>query len=81
MKKIPKEEMPDKLPIKEGRSSLLRLSLINLQIGEGLEVERGELRTQKPPYDIISRIKKKYGFRYKYGQNADGSGWLFKRVK
>ena len=81
MKKIPKEEMPDKLPIREGRSSRLRLGLINLQIGEGLELEPGELKTKKPPYDIIARIKKKYGYRYTYGEKLDGTGWWFKRVK
>lgn len=81
MKKITKEEMPDRLPIREGRSSRLRLALINLQVGEGLELERGELKTKNPPYDVISRIKKKYGYRYAYGEKLDGSGWWFKRVK
>lgn len=79
MKKIAKEEMPDDLP-GGGRSSRLRLGLINLQVGEGLSLNSAEAKTKKSLYNIVSRIKKKYGFRYKYVQNADG-GWLFKRVK
>ena len=80
MKKIEKEEMPEEMP-GGGRSSKLRTALINLKVGEGLRLEPGEAKKPKSLYAIIARIKKKYGFRYKYGQNADGSGWLFKRVK
>ena len=80
MKKIAKEEMPEVMP-GGGRSSKIRIALINLQVGEGLRLEPGEAKAPKALYNLIARIKKKYGFRYKYTQNAVDKGWLFKRVK
>ncbi|MCX6198071.1 MAG: hypothetical protein NTY88_02460 [Bacteroidetes bacterium] len=81
MKKIPKHEMPEILPVKSGRSSNLRAGLIGLEIGEGLKMPIEEWKGKKPPYDIVSRIKKKFGYRYKYGLSHDKTEWLFKRVK
>lgn len=80
MKKIAKEEMPEEMP-GGGRSSKIRIALINLKVGEGLRLEPGEAKKPKAIYAIIARIKKKYGFRYKYTQNTADTGWLFKRVK
>ncbi len=72
--------MPDDL-YGGGRTSKLQLALLTLKVGEGLRLEPGELRSPKALYAIISRIKKKYGFRYKYARNIGDNGWLFQRVK
>lgn len=36
MEKIGKEDMPKRLPVKQGRETKLRLMLLELEIGEGV---------------------------------------------
>ena len=80
MQILKKEEMPKILPIKGGRDSKLRVMLLQLEIGEGLFMSHEEWKRKKPPYQVVSYIKKSHGRLFKYGKKADGSGWIFKRI-
>lgn len=81
MKKLGKDEIPEQMPVKRGRDTKLRLMLLSLEVGEGLFMPKEEWKRKNGPYYVIARIKKTHGFRYEYGLKADGSGWLFRRVR
>lgn len=59
---------------------MLRVKLLELQIGEGIFLPRDEWRTKNSPAYVISYIKKTHNYRFEYGFKTDGTGWLFKRV-
>jgi hypothetical protein len=81
MKIIEKDKVPDILPVKGGRETLLRVMLLQVKVGEALEMGKEEWLGKNPPYKIVAKVKKTHGFEFKYGKKADGSGWIFKRVK
>jgi hypothetical protein len=81
MKKIPKEEMPQQLPVKRGRDTRLRGALVQLEVGEGLFLPKEEWKRKSSPAFVVARLKKTLNLRFEYGQKTDGTGWLFKRVK
>ena len=80
MKKLKETELPEILPVYKGRDTKLRVMLLNLQVGEGIELPLQEWKRKNPPYKIARRIKKTHGFVYEYGLKRDGTGWLFRRV-
>jgi hypothetical protein len=80
MEKIEKAAMPAVLPVSRGRNTLLRAQLLQLEVGEGLFLPKGEWSGKSKPGYIVARIKKTHGFLFDYGFKIDGSGWLFKRV-
>jgi hypothetical protein len=81
MKKIPKEEMPQQLPVKRGRDSRLRGALLELEVGDGLFLPTAEWKPKSSPAFVVARLKKTQNLRFEYGLKPDGSGWLFRRVK
>jgi hypothetical protein len=80
MQIIKKEEVPAVLPTKGGRDTKLRVMLIQLQVGDALDVPTEEWHRKNPPYKIIAGVKKTHGFRFEYGKKADDSGWIFRRI-
>jgi hypothetical protein len=80
MQKLKKEEMPTILPIASKRSTLLRVTLLQLEIGEGLFLPRDEWKAKNSPRFIVVAITKSHGFRYEFGWKSDGTGWLFRRT-
>lgn len=80
IKKLDKDEVPEMLPIKRGRESLLRIMLLKLEIGETLFMPKQDWKAKVGPYYIVASVKKKFGYRFEYGMKDDGSGWLFRRV-
>ena len=80
MKKIPKDELPDILPIYKGKDTSLRVNLLQLKVGEGLELSINEWKRKNPPYKIARGVKKTHGYIFEYGLKRDGTGWLFRRV-
>jgi hypothetical protein len=80
MKLISKEEMPEVLPVRRKRNTLLRTMLLQLEVGAGLFMPRTEWKAKNPPAYVVAGIRKSHGYRYDYGLQADGSGWLFRRV-
>ena len=80
MKILKKRESPDILPVATGRTTLLRTMLLQLQVGEGLDLPLEDWKSKKTPYYIVARIKKSYGMQFEYGFKTDGTGWLFRRI-
>lgn len=80
MKKIEKDEMPAILPVSRRRNTMLRVMLLQLEVGEGLFLPREEWKAKNPPHYVVANIKKSHGFRFDYGFKTDGTGWLFRRV-
>lgn len=75
------EERPEILPIKKGRTTLLRSFLLQMTVGEILFMPNNEWKSKSTPRHVIARIKKHHGYHFEYGRKTDGTGWLFKRVK
>jgi hypothetical protein len=80
MEKLKKEELPDLLPVKRGRDTLLRTQLLQLQVGEGVFMPKEEWKRKNTPFYVIAQLKKTKGLRFEYGMKTDGTGWLFRRV-
>ena len=80
MKKITKEEF-EQTPVtgRGGRSPLFR-ALLELNIGEGLEITAHEWTKSYPPTRIAKAISKKYKRSYKGGRNSATRGWVLLRV-
>jgi hypothetical protein len=76
-----KEEAPEILPVSHGRNTLLRVKLLQLKVGEYLELPKEDWKTKNTPRYIVAAIKKKFGFEYEWGKKIDGTGWAFRRVK
>lgn len=76
-----KEETPEILPVSHGRNSLLRVKLLQLKVGEVVELPKADWKTKNSPRYIVAAIKKKYGIVFEWGKKIDGSGWMFKRVE
>jgi len=76
---LPKDELPAILPVKRGRSSLLRQALLQLEVGTGLFVPKEACRAKNGPASVVHRIRQATGMRIEYGMKPDGSGWIFRR--
>lgn len=59
---------------------MLRVQLLQLQVGEVLFMGKEEWKTKTSPRFVVYAITKKYSMRYEYGRTIDGTGWLFKRI-
>lgn len=81
IQKLGKDEFKNDLPVSRGRNTMLRVMLLQLEVGESLFLPRDDWKTKTKPYYVVARIKKTKGYLYDYGFKTDGSGWLFRRVK
>lgn len=81
MKKLLKEEIPQLLPIKRKKQTKLSVLLMQLAVGEGITLDFTEWKRKTNPKYVVAYIKKTKGMRYEWGENKDGTGWLFRRVK
>jgi hypothetical protein len=80
MKIIPKGTINGMLPIKKGKDSKLRAMLLQLEVGDTLEIDKSEWTRKKPPYHIVGHIKRKLNRTFLYNQKLDESGWMFQRL-
>ncbi|MBI1287945.1 MAG: hypothetical protein GC178_10230 [Flavobacteriales bacterium] len=81
MRKLSKDEIPEVLPIVRGRNTMLRVMLLQLEVGEILFMPNEEWKAKSSPRYVVNAIKKKHPHRFEYGKKTDGTGWLFKRIK
>lgn len=81
IKKIAKEELPEILPIRRKRITAIRFNLEQLAVGEGLFVSKEDWKAKSSPSYLVASIRKSFGYQYEWGLKADGSGWLFRRIK
>jgi hypothetical protein len=80
MKKLSKEEVKELPILKKGRYTRLHMQMLQLQPGEGLQVNRGEdWISKRPPYQLISRFAKKHKWKMTSGRSRDGKGWIIIR--
>ena len=80
MKKITQEEF-EQTPVtgRGGRSPVFR-ALLDLAVGEGIELSAGEWTKSYPPTRIAKAIGTKYKRTYRGGRNGATGGWSLLRV-
>lgn len=80
MKKLTSDEY-DQLPIRgKGRSSHVFNSIVNLQIGEALLIEKNDWKRKASPSTLVRYIEKNHDMRFTCGSIAGGNGWAVRRI-
>ncbi|CAN5354555.1 hypothetical protein BH10BAC1_BH10BAC1_00510 [soil metagenome] len=80
MKKLTSAEY-EQLPIRgKGRSSLVFNSIVNLQIGEALLIEKNDWKRKASPSTLVRYIEKNHDMRFTCGSLAGGNGWAVRRI-
>ena len=80
MKKLTSEEY-NQLPIRgKGRSSHVFNSIVNLQIGEALLIEKTDWKRKASPSTLVRYIEKNHDMRFACGSIAGGNGWAVRRL-
>jgi len=80
MKKLSSEEFAQ-LPIKgRGRSSVVFNSLLNLEEGEGLLIEKKDWNRKAAPSTLLKYLEKKHQIKFSYGVLTTGNGWAVQRI-
>ncbi|MBL0328153.1 MAG: hypothetical protein IPP64_01725 [Bacteroidetes bacterium] len=80
MKKLTSEEY-NQLPIRgKGRSSHVFNSIVNLQVGEALLIEKSDWKRKASPSTLVRYIEKNHDMRFTCGSLAGGSGWAVRRI-
>lgn len=81
MIKQTKEEAAAYTPLRGKRQTKVSAMLAQLQIGEGLIIERGkDWKTKSSPYRVINNFARKYNRTFDKAYANDGSGWWVKRL-
>jgi len=72
----------DNIPIlgRGRRSSFLR-ALLQLEVGQGIELEPGEWTKSYPPTRTARYVRKRHNRHFKGGRNGATGGWAFLRVR
>lgn len=80
MKKLTTDEY-NELPIRgKGRSSHVFNSIVNLQIGEALLIEKSDWKRKASPSTLVRYIEKNHDMRFTCGSIAGGNGWAVRRI-
>ena len=80
MKKLTPDEY-NQLPIRgKGRSSHVFNSIVNLQIGEALLIEKSDWKRKASPSTLVRYIEKNHDMRFTCGSLAGGNGWAVRRI-
>ena len=80
MKKLTSAEY-EQLPIRgKGRSSHVFNSIVNLQIGEALLIEKTDWKRKASPSTLVRYIEKNHDMRFSCGSIAGGNGWAVRRI-
>lgn len=81
MKKITREEA-EEMSLKTGRSSPVRVALLQMKPGELLLLERKDVKARKGPGEMIARIMKGHpSLKFIWKTKVDRTGWVVERVK
>ena len=79
--KLLKEEEFNNLALKgKGRSSPIFNSLVNLNIGEGVLIEKKDWNRKASPSTLVKYIEKTHSLKFTCGELLNGQGWAVKRV-
>ena len=80
MKKLTQDEY-NQLPIRgKGRSSHVFNSIVNLQIGEALLIEKNDWNRKASPSTLVRYIEKNHDMRFTCGSISGGNGWAVRRI-
>lgn len=76
-----KEEEFNSLALKgKGRSSPIFNSLVNLNIGEGVLIEKKDWNRKASPSTLVKYIEKTHSLKFTCGELLNGQGWAVKRI-
>jgi len=78
MKKLTKEEA-EKMTVRLGSSTVVRSTVMNMQVGEILHIEPNDWLKSKGPGQMLGRLKKTSGKSFTLKTVVSG-GWLVERV-
>jgi hypothetical protein len=79
MKILSAEETSKITPLNKGRQTLVYAKLLQLQIGEGLHIEKQEWKAKYRPSALVNKAGKRLKRKFICRRMPDGSGWLVKR--
>lgn len=80
MKKLSLDEFND-LPIKgKGRSTHVFNSIVNLQPGQALMIEKKDWNRKAGPSTLVRYIEKKHSMKFHFGALAGSTGWAVRRI-
>ena len=80
--KILKEEEFNSLALKgKGRSSLIFNSLVNLNIGEAILIEKRDWHRKASPSTLVKYIEKTHELKFTCAPLLNGQGWAVKRIE
>jgi hypothetical protein len=80
--RILKEEEFNNLALKgKGRSSPIFNSLVNLNIGEGVLIEKKDWNRKASPSTLVKYIEKTHSLKFTCGELLNGQGWAVKRIE
>ncbi|MBA3683263.1 MAG: hypothetical protein H0W73_19165 [Bacteroidetes bacterium] len=80
--KILKEEEFNNLALKgKGRSSLIFNSLLNLNVGEAVLIEKKDWNRKASPSTLVKYIEKTHQLKFTCGALLNGQGWAVKRIE
>ncbi len=81
MKKIKREEMESMLLRQMGPSTLLRVSLLSLKVGEILQVEPADWTWKSKSPSALCRRLESSRRKFKCLKSMEGKGWVIERLK
>lgn len=80
MNKLTKEEVAAITTIGGGRETLLSAHIKQLQIGEGLSIEKNEWKAKYNIGRMVKTAGKSTGRTFSCGRMPNGNGWLVVRL-
>ncbi|MBL7920916.1 MAG: hypothetical protein JNJ40_11415 [Bacteroidia bacterium] len=79
--RILKEEEFNNLALKgKGRSSPIFNSIVNLNVGEAILIEKKDWNRKASPSTLVKYIEKTCGLKFTCGALVNGQGWAVKRI-
>lgn len=80
--RILKEEEFNNLALKgKGRSSPIFNSIVNLNVGEAVLIEKKDWNRKASPSTLVKYIEKTCGLKFTCGALLNGQGWAVKRIE
>ena len=80
MKILNAEESKDRLPIVNGRTTMVYAAISMLKVNETLIITRKEWTAKRAPYEVVTRVAQKTGRVFIKGRTPEGDGWEVKRI-
>ena len=80
--KFLKEDEFNSLALKgRGRSSLIFNSLVNLNVGEAILIEKKDWNRKASPSTLVKYIEKTHALKFTCAALLNGNGWAVKRIE